>query len=280
MKHIGIFAALSVALCAAFSTGTGCGGGSSGSSGSGMGGSSTSSSSTSGTGGASSGASSNSSSGTSTSSGSSTSSGTSTSSGSSSSSGSPFPPVPTIGTQIDRIGRPAVNTALNHSFDGTSAAGPAKDMYNQDSNPANWKTNYAAQFATNLGIIDALDGTCGNQLGYAVASNYTVLGGALTDDRLYLNTAGTTSARYLAVEVAALSGATNTDQGGRTLSYVVMDTTYSALAAGAYPATPVSNGITSNNVPFLATFPYEAAPNELADGGTSDAGASDAGDGG
>jgi hypothetical protein len=178
--------------------------------------------------------------------------------------------------QLDRVGRPAVNTALNHGFDpSTTTAGTAKDAYNQDSTPAQWATNYAAQFAGNLAIIDALDTVCGNQLGYSATTGYATVAGALTDDKLYLNTAGTTDTSYLAVEVGALSGTANTDQGGRGLAFKVMDATYSALSGAT-----VTNGITGNNVPFLTTFPYEAAPNELelTDAGPGDAG--DAGDGG
>src|SRR6185369_12071168 len=44
-----------------------------------------------------------------------------------------IPPPPVIGAQIDRFGRPVVNTALNHAFDpDETAAGLAKDAYNQD----------------------------------------------------------------------------------------------------------------------------------------------------
>ena len=252
MKKTTLLALATVSLCFAFGASTGC--------------SSSSSSSTSGPGGSGGTTSSSSSSTTTTTSSSSTTTTTSSSStGSSSSStttssssgGPPAPPA--IGMQLDRMGRPAVNTALNHSFDSTAAAGTAKDAYNVDTDPTKWATNYAAQFAGNLAIIDALDGTCGNQAAYAkptAATSYGTLAGALADDRLYLNTAGPTHTQYLAVELNAL-GIAMTDQGGRTLSEVVMDTTYSALAAGALSG--VSNGITMNDVAFSTTFPYQAA---------------------
>ena len=73
------------------------------------------------------------------------------------------PPAPAIGTQIDRLGRPTVNTLLNRGFDGTAGAGPAKDMYNADADAATWPATYLAEFKRNLGILDALDtGLCGN----------------------------------------------------------------------------------------------------------------------
>jgi hypothetical protein len=46
--------------------------------------------------------------------------------------GGGFPAAPTLGVQVDRMARPAINTALNHGFDPTAAAGTAKDAYNQD----------------------------------------------------------------------------------------------------------------------------------------------------
>lgn len=74
------------------------------------------------------------------------------------------PAAPTLGAQIDRMGRPAINTALNHGFDSTAAAGPAKDAYNQASDPTTWLA-FVPQFMRNLAIIDALDsGVCGNGL--------------------------------------------------------------------------------------------------------------------
>ena len=85
-----------------------------------------------------------------------------------------IPAAPTLGMQIDRLGRPAVSTALDHVFDG-SAAGPsgsanaAKDEYNQNGAMGTWGM-YAPEFAKNLAILDALDtGVCGNHICEATA---------------------------------------------------------------------------------------------------------------
>ena len=132
--------------------------------------------------------------------------------------GTSNPPPPTLGTQIDRMGRPAINTALNHTFDPacTSTTCPAKDAYNADNTPTHWATN-VPQFEANLGIYDGLDTTCGNQAGFGALgnANYATLATVLAGDELWLNTAGTTCVQYLAVEFGAL-GITNTDCGGRT----------------------------------------------------------------
>ena len=83
--------------------------------------------------------------------------------------GSNGPPAPpTLGPQIDRMGRPAINTALNHGFDGSGgvpsgSANAAKDAYNADSAVGTWGQTWAPVFAPNLAILDALDtGVCGN----------------------------------------------------------------------------------------------------------------------
>ena len=184
------------------------------------------------------------------------------------------PPPPTLGTQIDRMGRPAINTAANHTFDTDSTAkGNAKNAYNQQKDPTGWSSN-VAEFEKNLGILDALDGTCGNQLAYKgttpAADSYSVLAGLLSADMLWLNTAGTTCtldanpdapAGYLAVEAKAALGLDNSDCGGRALSYDVMNISYGILAEGVGGIATHLDGITT--VPDRSkgkTFPYLADP--------------------
>ena len=176
--------------------------------------------------------------------------------------GNPAPP--TLKTQVDRMGRPAINTALNHVFDTTAAKGTAKDTYNADKNLAGWTAAYAPEFAKNLAVFDALDTTtvpgdgCGNQIAFTKSNSYSTLAGVIADDRLYLNTAGTTCTTYLAVEANVL-GITNNDCGGRALTYDVSDATYSAVAIGAF--TGVSDGVSADPTKTGGTtFPYLAAP--------------------
>jgi hypothetical protein len=172
------------------------------------------------------------------------------------------PAPPTLGTQVDRFGRPAINTALNHTFDANAGTkGTAKDAYNADVNSATWTATYKAEFAKNLAIYDGLDTVCGNQLGAgpnAVAGRYDTLAGALAADTQWLNTGSTTCTLYLGVELNALGVASNTDCGGRTLKYDVIDETYSAVAIGK--TTGVTDGIDADPTKTGgATFPYLAA---------------------
>ena len=168
-------------------------------------------------------------------------------------------PPAILGTQVDRMGRPAINTALNHVFDtNASAKGTAKDTYNADKNIGGWATAYGPEFAKNLAIFDSLDGTCGNQLGFANGS-YAGLAGLTADDRLYVNTAGAQCTTYLAVEANALNIIPNSDCGGRKLAYDVIDVTYSAVSVGAVSGVTDGIGPVANKTNGT-TFPYLAAP--------------------
>ncbi len=191
--------------------------------------------------------------------------------------GTTNPAPPTLGAQIDRMGRPAINTALNHTFDtNDTSKGAAKDSYNQDNAQAGWSAKYAAEQGGNLAIYDGLDTKCGNQLlaqpdagdpNKANLSVYGALASVTADDRLWLNTAGTMCTTYLAVEGNATGLVPNTDCGGRGLNYDVIDSTYSIVATGglgtAGAATTVSDGISADTTKTGGTtFPFLASPTQ------------------
>lgn len=178
------------------------------------------------------------------------------------------PPPPVIGAQIDRMGRPAINTALNAVLAPVAADATAqKDAYNAASNPATWATTVLretttvqAEFQANLAVFDVLDqgmtnvpnAGCGNQLlfngtaaggGAPAATSYATLAGILADDRLYVDTSKKTCSRYLSLELDVATGGTvaHTDCGGRALSYDVIDFTYSVLVGGVHAFTTDMN---------------------------------------
>lgn len=169
------------------------------------------------------------------------------------------PAPPTLGKQIDRMGRPAINTALNKVFETDGGtAGAAKDEYNANADSVNWLSKYPPEFSKNLAIFDGLDLNCGNQIGAdkdAGAARYGLLSTALASDRLWVNSTQTTCNTFLAVEVAFLSKQAIPDCGGRTLKYDVIDSEYSALAG-----TPgVTDGIAADPTKTGGTtFPYLA----------------------
>ncbi len=194
-----------------------------------------------------------------------------------------IPNAPALGAQIDRLGRPAINTALNHAFDPTAATkNAAKDAYNAQSDPSTWaNAANAGQFAANLAILDSLDTVCGNQVEYnaqpegggtAAADSYATLTGLLLDDQLYLDSTQTSCNLYLAAELNVVTGAqTFNDCGGRAPSYDVIDVTYSAVAAGLAGFTITTTSVTPKigdlvgphtgaNATSDTTFPFLAAP--------------------
>src|SRR5439155_2392140 len=92
--------------------------------------------------------------------------------------GGGIPAPPTLGAQIDRMGRPAVNTALSDPFwnDGTAGGTLAnhemkQDTYNHSADPANWGSENIANFKAKLAIYDGLDTVCGNQAGAGAAGS-------------------------------------------------------------------------------------------------------------
>ena len=198
------------------------------------------------------------------------------------------PPVPALGLQIDRMGRPAVNTALNHPFDPTGTGSAAKDAYNADGSPGGW-AQYAPQFAGNLAIFDALDtglqegsntGGCGNQAlynngmgGAPNAQSYAALAGILADDELNLDTTmgmcniADSNQNYLSVEFYVATTIPNTVCGGRDPLNDVMATSYTLLAIGIAgfaldgKFTPAfSDGATVHTDVSDQTFPFLGAP--------------------
>ena len=196
-----------------------------------------------------------------------------------------FPAPPTLGAQIDRMGRPALNTALNSAFQMTSTAKTAKkDAYNHASNPATWattvlespSTTVVKELASNLAILDSLDTStavtgagCGNTALYtgpASPTSYNGLAGLLADDELYLDTSIGVCDFYLAIEaeIASTGAIVHDNCGGRAPANDVMDTTYSLLAAGlnGFDASlnPIIGDGVAEHTDLTATFPYLGAP--------------------
>lgn len=178
--------------------------------------------------------------------------------------------MPRIGrVQIDRMGRPGVNTALTNPFFRESVPSEVEtheevvDAYNAANRPKRWGTLFAPEIAGNLAILDSLDTVCGNQLlaGPApVAGRYGALAAILADDQLYVNTASGSCGQYLAVEANAV-GITNNDCGGRTPLEDTIDTTYSLLAAGILSGVTDGVPIDGDGTASLTDFPFLDEPN-------------------
>lgn len=174
--------------------------------------------------------------------------------------------------QIDRMGRPAVNTALTQTFNPDSmASSQRKDEYNAEDDPSAW-SGFLADFAASLAILDSLDtdstaeAGCGTQLAIGPPTapggdtRYDALAGVLADDQLYVDSTTNQCVAYLGVEAETLGVVQDGGCGGRTPQYDVIDDTYSVLAAGALAG--VGDGVDENAEGFLDGFPFLAPPNE------------------
>ena len=167
----------------------------------------------------------------------------------------PLPPPPTLGAQIDRMGRPAISTALVALRDANGAAKTAqKDAYNHATDPATWRTTTVKTGTTiereleeNLAVFDALDrglstpagmlSGCGNPLVRSTSTGsafYRLTADLLADDQLYVDTSKASCSVYLALEIerATAGRIVHATCGGRMLTHDVIDATYSVLAAG------------------------------------------------
>ncbi len=174
--------------------------------------------------------------------------------------------------QIDRMGRPAINTALTQTFNPDSTTKSArKDEYNAEDDMPSWPA-FIPDFASALAILDSLDtdsaapAGCGTQLaigaptGPGGETRYDTLAGVLADDQLYVDSTSNLCVAYLGVEAEALGIVEEGGCGGRTPQYDVIDDSYSVLAAGTLAG--VGDGVDENTEGFLAAFPFLAQPNE------------------
>jgi hypothetical protein len=143
--------------------------------------------------------------------------------------------------QIDRNGRPGINTATIDVLANTGK----KDAYNRAVDPAGWAAAFQGEMTANLTALDTLDGISGNSL-----LPPATLASVLVDDRLIVNTSIPTCGAYLAVELGVAGQC-----GGRTLARDVIDDTLGAVVGPG-----VSDNVANDSV-FLADFPFMGPAN-------------------
>lgn len=179
----------------------------------------------------------------------------------------PPPPLPFVGQQIDRAGRPGINIFLTNPFGRVTGKSldQVQDAYNQPNQVGLW-TMYAQRpyIAESLAIFDGVDGTCGNQRLAEVAvgaTRYLPLATIIADDRLLLDTTKTTCTTYMALELG-MTG----DCGGRTPIQDVIDDTYTILLGDRnMAAMRVTDGIPIPSIRQSSTskFPYLCAADNM-----------------
>lgn len=200
--------------------------------------------------------------------------------------GTPMPP--TLGAQLDRMGRPGVGEFLIATLGGADAA-DRQAAYRQASDPKTWATTPLAKNVTieselraNIGPFDAIDAGlvinsttlpgCTNTLGYQKpvgATSYQTLIDILADDELYLDTAKGTCATYFSLELELASAETllHDTCGGRTLGLDALDVLISVLVAGlagldqSARFAPLFHSAATAHADITDAFPFLGAPN-------------------
>lgn len=143
--------------------------------------------------------------------------------------------------QIDRMGRPGINTALVNLLPGTGSA--TKDAYNRAEAQSSWP-QFISEMQANLSALDTLDGVTGN-----VVLPPAALAPVLNDDRLVIDVSRPMCNEYLAVELGVAGKC-----GGRTLQRDVIDDTLGAIVGPG-----VSDNVADDNV-YLSDFPFLGDP--------------------
>jgi hypothetical protein len=194
--------------------------------------------------------------------------------------GDPAKTPPSLGPQIDRAGRAAISPLLIGVFETDVTQQKAlEDAYSAAADPATWATSslatnlsIAGEIAKNIAIYDAFDTAlttvarngCGNELGFSYQQGASIL----SDDQIYVDTSGTTSTTYLALEIEIGSFGLNShffECGGRAPSYDVIDSTYSILSAGTFgfdsPMSPlIHDGVSAHADVSDTEFPFLGPP--------------------
>ncbi len=167
------------------------------------------------------------------------------------------------GRQIDRAGRPLTGNALL----GTLAPDEISDRLKEEYNAATPATSgrFVAEIEKALGLYDAFDGHCGNQLlarpGVPPSARYRALAELLADDRLWVNSESTICTQLFAVELASVGGHPERviDCGGRAPLYDAANVYRSLLVDGT--TTSVDDGVDQDDARHSETeFPFLAAP--------------------
>jgi hypothetical protein len=164
-----------------------------------------------------------------------------------------FPAPPSLGAQLDRMGRPGISALLIGTFDVEPRRSNLKDAYGRASDAATWRTailqtnlTIEKELEVNLAAFDALDtgmsmtlvpgAGCANALVYTgppTAASYQQAADLLADDQLYVDTSKALCNIYLALEIEFTSQSfLHTTCGGRMPTHDVVDVSYSVLAAG------------------------------------------------
>jgi hypothetical protein len=149
------------------------------------------------------------------------------------------------GGQVDRVGRPGIaNLMIPESM---------RDSYNAAGDPSSWAAQFGGAMETSLQLLDTADGVIGNMF-----YDPQTLAPVFADDRLQVDIHKGQYGGYFTIESSALVPQDWNISAGRRPSEDILDGTLSMLVSGWDPL--VGDYVDANDVPFLAEFPFLAAP--------------------
>ena len=149
------------------------------------------------------------------------------------------------GGQVDRVGRPGISALMIPAH--------MRDSYNASSDPASWNLAFGGAIESGLQALDSADGIVGNMF-----YDPQTLAPIFADDRLQVDIQKGQAGGYFSIETSALVPQDWNIAAGRTLSEDVVDGMLSMLVSAWDPL--VEDYVYSNDVAFLAQFPFLAAP--------------------
>ena len=159
------------------------------------------------------------------------------------------------------MGRPLTGNAMLSPFAQDDMSDRLKEDYNASAT-AN-ADRFIPEIEKTLALYDAFDGVCGNGWlsGPQPEQRYRELAKLLADDRLWVNSRSRRCEKFMAVELAAVSGdsMSATDCGGRTPLEDAVDIYRSLLVGGK--TTGVDDGVERDEREHSrSAFPFLAAP--------------------
>ena len=147
--------------------------------------------------------------------------------------------------QVDRMGRPLASTLVPEE---------KRAAYNAASDPDAWVSLFAADMEVGLTGMDSADGIIGNSF-----NPPSELAPLMADDRLKVDLEWSACQGVWGLELSMLVPQPNTnDCGGRMLDYDYIEEFGSMTISGFDPL--YDDYVTSNDVAFLAEFPFLGAP--------------------
>lgn len=148
------------------------------------------------------------------------------------------------GTQIDRMGRPAINTVFippNPFEAGSTSPGNPEDAFNA-TKPKNDVATWTAEVVNTLLFLSSLDGSA-----YSTAEANAIAGVLLPD--------------ILTIDTSSSAGFVTGPLNGRQLADDVIDLEL-VVVTGGFPGTPaVASDCVANDSAFPGSFPYLAPKN-------------------